>query len=122
MGPTYRHEPFPEYDTVPCLQFSEYSKAELTRLQEMVKAHAFPTTVEFQAADPLSANAWEVVISVTAETHGYPSEKEISIQPGQLVIWFADMIYVLSRYKTGAAQMDTYKYPGIQDIQVGDVL
>lgn len=122
MGPTMTPVTVSEYDPIPVLQFKDYSSAEYSRLLGMMKENAFPTKVEFQTADPLSPNAWEVVISVTAETHGYPSEKEVNIQPGQLVIWFGGDIYVLSCTKEGVQSMTMYRYPGIQDVQAGDML
>jgi hypothetical protein len=114
-----QYEPPTEYSNIPHLQFADYSKGEYERLLDAINAHEFPTPVEFQTADPLSPNAWELVISVTAETHGYPSEKELAIQPGQLVIWFGVWIYVLSCTKQGTTQMDTYRHPGIQDVDTG---
>jgi len=119
MGPTMEYETPTEYRNIPTLQFKDYSSSEYLRLLTAINKNEFPTRVEFQTADPLSPNVWELVISVTAETHGYPSEKELAIQPGQLVIWFGVWIYVLSCTKEGTTQMDTYRHPDIQDVDTG---
>lgn len=119
MGPTMQYKPPTEYSNIPHLQFTDYSKEEYKRILDAINAHEFPTPVGFQTADPLSPNAWELVISVTVETHGYPGYRELAIQPGQLVIWFGVWIYVLSCTKEGTTQMDTYRHPDIQDVDTG---
>lgn len=107
-----------KYDVIPHLQFEEYTKEELQRIHRDIGRHCYPTEVNAELI-PDYEQPFEVTISVLDESHGYPSEKDLAIKPGQLVVWLGGVIYVMGQMPDGASQTDVYRYPIIQDVPTG---
>lgn len=114
--------PVPEtYDIIRYLQFTEYTQDEYERVDEWISYDPFPTKVDIYPI-PDYGQPFEVTISVLDESHGYPSEKDIAIKPGQLVVWLGGLIYIMSQMSTGHVDTSTYRYPHIEDLPTGTML
>lgn len=118
-GPHFENTPSQKYERIRHFQFTGYSRDDFVYIQERLYADPYPTRVVADRLPPIYEQPFEVTISVLDESHGYPSEKDLAIQPGQLVVWLGGMIYVMGQMPDGTSQTDVYRYPIIQDVPTG---
>ena len=106
------------YDTVRHLCFSDYRRSEFRRIGRLMRNKPFPTPVHLEASGDPDA-PWELIVPVIDYVNGELKEKDITIEPGQLVVWHGGSIHILWQKEDGSAGVDTYRYPRIDDVPTG---
>lgn len=115
MGPTMVKPPV--YGAVRHLAFESYSSAEYARLLGEISRKPYPSEVTVEKTRDFEI-PFEVLIPVIDFSATYSTEKTISLQPGQLAVWFGQnrKIYIFT-IKNGTEEVNVYDIPRVELIQ-----
>lgn len=103
------------YDAIRHLCYEDHSRSEFRRIGRLIGEKPFPTPVDIVTTG-IPDMPWELVLSVIDTSHGMPMEKDVVVEPGQLVVWHGGVIHILWQKADGSAGLDTYRYPSIESV------